>query len=128
MGSDMGVSYSSATKSTRMTAVISAIDSQVLAGFIEIGTTNMGVVLASINFQKPSFSEAGGKITMLGAPRSGVAAASGTAAVARIKDGAGNTWVTGLTVGTFGTDIILNSTMITAGQTVTIVNGTITHG
>jgi hypothetical protein len=35
--------------------------------------------------------------------------------------------VTGLTVGTSGSDINLNSVSITNGQTVTLTSGTITH-
>jgi hypothetical protein len=42
-------------------------------------------------------------------------------------DGGGTAIVSGLTVGTSGQDINLNSTSITNGQTVTISTGTITH-
>jgi hypothetical protein len=110
-----------------MNAVTAAIDGQTGVGFIEIGTAGMAAVLVSINFQKPSFTESAGVLTMAGAPKSGVAAGGGTAANARIKDGAGNVQVSGLTVGTAGTDIVLNSTTIVVGQTVTLTSATITH-
>jgi len=54
--------------------------------------------------------------------------ATGTAAAARIRDSDNNDVVTGLTVGTSGADIILDSVSITAGQTVTLLTGAITHG
>jgi hypothetical protein len=48
--------------------------------------------------------------------------------VARIKEGGGSaTIVNNLTVGTSGSDINLNSTSISSGQTVTLTAGTITH-
>jgi hypothetical protein len=123
----MAVNYDAATKSARMQQVIAAIDSNAAPAFIEIGTANMTVVLVTITLQKPSFTEAGAVITMAGAPKSGVASQSGTAAAARIKDGGGTVRVSGLTVGTAGADVNLNSTAITNGQTVTLSSATITH-
>lgn len=123
----MSVSYSQTLKDTRMNAVVTAIDAQSANGLLEIGTSGMAAVLVTIQFQKPSFTEANSTITMAGAPKSGVAANSGTAVTARIKDGAGNIQVQNLTVGTTGTDIILNSTSISSGQTVTLTSATITH-
>jgi hypothetical protein len=111
-----------------MTQVINAIDVNASPGFIEICTAAFATVLCTVTLSKPSFTESGGVITMAGVPKSGVAAASGTAAVARIKDGgATNIPVTGLTVGTSGSDINLNSVAISSGQTVTLSSGTITH-
>ena len=123
----MSVSYAAPLKDTRMNAVVSAIDAQAGNGTIEIGTASMGTVLVAISFQKPSFTESGGVMTMAGAPKSGTASGTGTAAAARIKDGAGTIQVSGLTVGTSGTDIVLNSTSISNGQTVTLNSATITH-
>src|SRR5215831_12444476 len=116
----MSVSYLSTLKSTRMQAVITAIDTNASPGYIEICTASYAAVLCTITFQKPSFTESGGVITMQGAPKSGTATGTGTAAAARIKDGGTtNIVITGLTVGTSGSDINLNSTSITSGQTVT---------
>ena len=123
----MAVSYSAGLKNTRMQDVINAIDAQAGVGILEIGTAGMAAVLVVINFQKPSFSQASGVITALGAPLSGTATGTGTAASARIKDGAGTAQVTGLTVGTSGSDINLNNTSIAVGQTVTITSASITH-
>ena len=123
----MSVSYAAALKSTRMNAVIAAIDAQSLPGSIEIGTAAMAAVLVAITLSKPSFTQAGGVITMAGAPKSGTASGTGTAAAARIKDGSGNIIVFGLTVGVSGSDINLTSTAISSGQTVTLSSATITH-
>lgn len=123
----MSVNYSAALKSTRMAAVITAIDVDAQPAYIEICSAAFAGVLATIVLADPSFTESGGVITMAGVPKSGVAALSGTAAVARIKNGAGVTVVNNLTVGAGSGDISLNSVSITAGQTITITAGTLTH-
>jgi hypothetical protein len=110
-----------------MQAVITAIDANAAPGYIEIATAAFATVLCTITLSKPSFTEAGGVITMAGAPKSGVASASGTAAIARIKDGGGNVIVNNLSVGVSGSDINLNSVTISSGQTITLSSGTITH-
>lgn len=71
----------------------------------------------------------GGVLTFSGFPRSDTSAdATGTAAAARIRTSSGGTdIITGLTVGTSGADINLDSVSITSGQTVTISSATITH-
>lgn len=124
----MTVAYVSSLKTTRMNSVITAIDAAVGNGYIEIGTAGMALVLVTIAFQKPSFTESGGVITMAGAPKSGIATGTGTAAAARIRTSVAADVITGLTVGVSGSDINLNSTSITTGQTVTLTSGTITHG
>src|SRR5262252_9889686 len=110
-----------------MQAVITALDIAAPPAIIEIGTAGMAAVLVTITLQDPSFTESGGIITMAGAPKSGVATGTGTAAAARLRTGANADVVTGLTVGTSGSDINLNSTSITTGQTVTLTSGVITH-
>jgi hypothetical protein len=124
----MTVSYVTSLKTTRMVAVINAIDANASPGFIEIGNTGMAAVLCTITLQKPSFSESSGVITMLGTPISANGSLAGTAAAARIKDGGGNIVATGLTVGaTSGFDIVLSSTAVSVGQPVTLNSMTITH-
>jgi hypothetical protein len=111
-----------------MQAVITALDANASPAFIEICTAAFAAVLVTITLSKPSFTESGGVITMSGVPKSGVASGTGTAAVARMKDGgATNVVINNLTVGTSGSDINLNSVSITSGQTVTLTSGTITH-
>lgn len=122
----MAVNYTNAVKDARLNAVITAIGT---AGVLEIGTTGMASVLATINLGNPAGTASAGVLTFSGFPRSDTSAdATGTAAAARIRTATGGTdIVTGLTVGTSGTDVILDSTSITAGQTVTINSAVITH-
>jgi hypothetical protein len=70
----------------------------------------------------------GSVFTISGTPITATATGTGTAALAEIRDNAGNVIVSGLTVGTSATDIIINATSVSTGQTVTLSSGTITHG
>lgn len=124
----MSVTYTTALKNTRMDAVKTAIDAGSAAGKLEIGTTAMGSILATITLSDPSAAGASGGVLTLTMPRSDTSADNtGTAAAARIRDSDNNDVVTGLTVGLSAADIILDSLSITAGQTVTINSATITH-
>lgn len=122
----MSVIYTNAVKNARLDAVISQIGT---TGVLEIGTTGMATVLATITLGNPAGTTAGGVLTFSGFPRSDVSADNtGVAAAARIRTASGGTdIVTGLTVGTSGTDIVLDNTSINSGQTVTINSATITH-
>jgi hypothetical protein len=120
------VTYTTAVKNARLNAVTTAIGT---TGVLEIGTTGMGTVLATIPLANPAAPGASGAVLTFTMPQTDTSAdATGTAAAARIRTASGGTdIVTGLTVGTGGTEVILNSTSITAGQTVTITSATITH-
>lgn len=122
----MTVTYTTAVKNARLNAVTTAIGT---TGVLEIGTTGMGTVLATIPLANPAAPGASGAVLTFTMPQTDTSAdATGTAAAARIRTASGGTdIVTGLTVGTSGTEVILNSTSITAGQTVTITSATITH-
>lgn len=124
----MAVVYSATAKTNRMTAVRNTIDAGTGPGVLQIGTAGMATVLAEIILDKPCGTVSGSTLTLSGFPRSDTSAnATGTAAAARILNGSGNDVITGLTVGTSGSDINLDSTSITAGQTVTITSAQITH-
>ena len=122
----MAVTYTTAVKNARLDAVVTAIGA---TGVLEIGTTSMGTVLATISLNSTAGTTSGGVLTFSGFPKSDTSAdASGTAAEARIRTSSGGTdIITGLSVGTSGSDINLTSTSITAGQTVTISSAAITH-
>jgi hypothetical protein len=123
----MAVTYTTAVKQARMTAVATAIDAGSGAGKLEIGTTGMASVLATIPLADPCGTASGAVLTFT-TPRSDTDADNtGTAAEARIRDSDSTDIITGLTVGTSGTDIILDSVSITSGQTVTITSATVTH-
>lgn len=124
----MAVVYTNAVKIARMAAVVSQAGTTAV---LEIGTSAMGTVLATINLGNPIAGAAtgAGVLSLSGFPRSDTSAdATGTAAAARIRTSTGGTdIITGLTVGTTGSDINLDSVSITTGQTVTINSATITH-
>ena len=126
----MTISYNQTLQNTRMDAVITAIDANASPATMEI-MTGASAVLATLTLSDPSFVRSGTKpntlITLQGVPKSNNATGTGTAALARIKDGGGTVIADGLTVGTSATDVILNSTSITSGQQVSITAGTITH-
>lgn len=124
----MSVTYSTAVKTARMQAVIDQIDAGASPGKLKIrdGSNN---ILATLTLADPCGAAAAGVLTFDFDPyiSDTSADASGTAANAIITDSADTTVISGLTVGTSGTDIVLDSVAITAGQTVTITAGTIIH-
>lgn len=121
----MAVVYSAAVKTARMQAVADAIGA---AGKLEIGTAGMATVLATITLGPTPGTVSGSTLTLSGFPRSDTSAdAAGTAAAARIRTSADADVITGLTVGTSGTDVVLDNLSIASGQTVTINSATFTH-
>lgn len=136
----MAVNYATAVKTNRLRTVRDAIDSKTFVvgsgagatGTLVIGTSALSGatgVLATIDLPNPSASESGDTLTLLGVPLSAVAAASGLARLAEFRNDAGTVIVSGLTVGETGSgaDIIIGEENITAGQTVQVNSGTITH-
>lgn len=121
----MSVTYTTAVKNARLSAVVTQAGATAV---LEIGTTGMGTVLATIALANPIGTVSGGVLTLT-MPRSDTSAdATGTAAAARIRTTTGGTdIVTGLTVGTSGTDVVIDNTSINAGQTVTVNSFTVTH-
>lgn len=135
----MSVIYANAVKDNRLNVVNDAVNSKTYAagsgagsaGQLVIGTSALsGVtgVLATIALPNPAFTEGSQVLTLAGVPLSVAASASGTAAKAEIRNNAGTTVVSGLTVGTSASDFIIGTTTITSGGTVTCTAGTITHG
>jgi hypothetical protein len=126
----MAVNYSTAAKNARLNAVAATIDAGSGPGVLQIGTTAMGTVLATIVLADPcAASASGGVLTFSGFPRSDTSAdANGTAAAARIRDSDGNDVITGLTVGLVGSgaDIIFESVSFNVGEIITLNSATIT--
>ena len=124
----MAVTYSTACKQARLEAVIAQIDAGTGAGKLKIRDSG-NTVLATFTLTDPCGSASGDVLTFDFDPdiSDTSADASGTAANAIITDSDDTTVISGLTVGTSGADINLDSTSITAGQTVTLATGTITH-
>jgi len=135
----MSVTYSSTLKTNRMQLVVDLIAGKTqaastgsaTAGSLVIGTSGLSGatgVLATIALGTTPGTVSGSVLTLSGTPLSATASASGTAAKAEIRNNAGTVIVSGLTVGTSASDIVLDSVSITSGQTVNITSGTITHG
>jgi len=122
----MPIIYDMVAKTARMNAVLTTIGS---AGKMELGTAEMATVLATINFANPAGTVANGVLTFT-LPRSDASADnSGIAVAARIRTGTDVDVITGLTVGTLGSnaDVIIDNSNISASQIVTVNSGTITH-
>lgn len=127
----MSVVYDISLKNTRMSAVVSAIDNGG-AGSLLFGTSSGfggANLLATITFNATCGTVSGGVLTFSGTPLVDSSAANtGTAAEGEVEDGVGHVVISGLTIGTSTTDIVLSSTSIVSGQSVTITAATITHG
>jgi len=124
----MAVNYSTAVKNSRLTVVRDAIDGGPAAGTLEICTAAYASVLATVTLNDPCGTVSSGVLTFSGTPIAATAANTGTAAIARIKDSTGTVVCDGLTVGTSGTDITVNTTSVTSGASVSVTSATITHG
>lgn len=121
----MAVIYTTAVKDARLTAVVTSIGA---TGVLEVGTTGMATVLFSVNLNNPAGTASGGVLTFSGFPKNTTATAAGTAAAARIRTATGGTnIVTGLTVGTSGADVIVNTTTVALSDPVQVTSATITH-
>jgi hypothetical protein len=124
----MAVTYATNLKADRMTAIITRLDAQSGNAILKIGTSGMATTLVSITLAKPSATVSGGVLTFSGLPKSATATGAGTAAAAQLTDSAGTVWIDGLTVGTGGTNVVIDNTNIAVGQTVNFnATSTITH-
>jgi hypothetical protein len=120
--------YAAATKTARMTAVRDQVDLGAGAGKLEIGSAGFATTCVTVTLNDPSGAVSGSVLTLSGFPKTVAASATCTAAEARIRDSNNTDVVTGMTVGTSGTNIILDNLSINSGQNVTInASPTITH-
>lgn len=135
----MAVTYLASLRTNRLNLVVNALGTATgptisvtgtAAGTLVIGTSALSGatgVLATINLSTTPATVSGDVLTISGVPLSATASATGTAALAELRNNAGTVIVGGLTVGTSGTNVIISSTAITSGQTVQVTSGTITH-
>jgi hypothetical protein len=131
----MTIGYATATANARLAATFTAavsgqsVDGGAGFGQLVIGTASLSGatgVLATVPLPKPSVSIASKVATMLGVPLTATPSANGTAALAEFRDSAGNTIVSGLTVGTSGTNITVSTTAFSTGIPVSVNSGAIT--
>ena len=123
----MTVAYSTTVANSRLTVVRDAIDGGPAAGVLKIFTAAYATLLATLTLSDPCGTVAAKVLTFSGMPKSAVAGNTGTAAIARFEDSTGTIVADGLTVGTSGTDVIIDNTSIASGQTVNLTAATITH-
>ncbi|MGE0677765.1 hypothetical protein [Pseudolabrys sp.] len=127
----MSVIYSSTVKDDRLQKVIDNADAGSSYAQLVIGTSSLSGatgVLAIVTLPKPMGTKLSGVLTFAGTPLTTTATASGTAALAEIRDSDDVVICSGLTVGTSGTNVVINATAISVGQTITFNSGSITHG
>ncbi len=126
----MSVVYNNDVKNARLDVVQAAIDAGSGAGKLQIASSSgfSTNILATITLADPSSTVGTDTLTFASLPVSALASVTGTATQARILDSNNVVVISGLTVGTSGTNIVLNTTSIEAGQLVRIDSGTITHG
>ena len=128
----MSITWNTAAGNARLNACLTAavlgqsVDGGAGNGQLVIGTSALSGstgVLVTFTLSKPSFTIASKTATLLGVPLSATAANSGTAALAELRDSTGTTIGSGLTVGLSGSgaDVIVSTTAITSGQTITCV-------
>lgn len=120
----MALTYSTAVKTARMNAVVTALGA---SAKLEIGTAGMATILATIVLDATAGTVSNGVLTLSGMPKNVAASAAGVAAAARLRTSGDVDIITGLTVGTSGTDIIIDNTNIASGQTVNVTSVVITH-
>jgi hypothetical protein len=134
----MAVNYSGTLKTNRMQLVPDLIAGLVAAastgtrsaGSLVIGTSALSGatgVLATIPLGTTPATVSGSVMTISGVPLTANASAGGTAALAELRNNAGAAIVSGLTVGTSASDVIVTTVTIVNTQPVTVTSGTITH-
>jgi len=135
----MPVIYNASLRTNRLNLVLNALGTATAptipttgaaAATLVIGTSALSGstgVLATVNLQTTPATVSGNVLTLAGLPLSTAASATGTAALAELRNNAGTVIVSGLNVGTSGTDVVVSSTAFTSGQTVQVTGATITH-
>src|SRR5688500_7357753 len=124
----MAVIYSTEVANNRLAVTRDAIDAGGGPGKLQIGNLGFGTVLAELTLQDPCGFIMNRVLTFTPPPLLSGGAADGSAVAARFVDSNGVVVISGLTVGTAGTDILLSSTTITTGEPVELLSATLTHG
>lgn len=126
----MAIVYVAAVKTARMNAVVTEIGT---SGKLKFYTSNGGTLLATFSLASTAGTVSGSVLTLSDAngATAGIlnttAAAAGTATYATLTTSADVEKVTGLTVGTTGTDFVLDNNVLALSQAITITSATLTH-
>lgn len=126
----MSVNYSTATKTARMNAVVTAIGTSgklklFTAGDVLLATFALAATAGTVSGAVLTFSDANGATAGI---LNTTASTAGTATKATVTTSADVDVITGLTVGTSATDLVLDNNVLASGQAITINSATITHG
>ena len=131
----MALALTAALRNAHLDAITAAIDTGAGAGVVQIydgsrpasggtATTLLGTVTCS---DPAAPAASGGVLTFSTFTEDSSADATGTATWARIEDSTG-AWVMDMDVGTSGTELVMNTTSITAGGPIRIDSGSLTAG
>jgi hypothetical protein len=121
----MAITHGTAARADLAQKILDDVDAGSPPGSLKIFNSS-NTVLANVALSNPSFTRSAAVLTLAGVPLSDTSAdASGTADHFEFQNAAG-TKIFGGTVGTSGTDMIVDSTNFTAGQKFTINSCTYT--
>lgn len=122
----MAVTLTTSARNAACDAVVDLADAGAGAAHLKIYTTGLGTLLANLTMSDPAFGAAAAGVATASAISDDTSADnSGTAAAFKIEDSNTAEVLRG-SVGTSGQDINLNTTAITAGDTVSITSLTVT--
>lgn len=123
----MAVTYPDGVKEVRLRAVRDKIDAGAGPGKLLL-QTGANATIVTLTLADPSGTAVNNVFTLDFDPDiSGTATSTAVLALACIVDSTDATAVSGLTVGTSASDVIVQNTSVNTGQVVTIQTGTITH-
>lgn len=124
----MALTLSTAARNAACDAVVDLTDAGATDAGGDLVIRDSGnVELAIFVLDAPAFGAAAtGTASLLGLPKTVTAAATGTADNALLRDRDNTDIITGLTVGTSGTDVTIDNTSINSGQDVTLNSGSVT--
>ena len=115
----MAITHAVAVRNTLATAINTAVNAGSSYGKFKIYTAIDGL-LATVILQDPAFgSSTAGVVTLQGTPLSATASGSGAATKFTVTD-SDDTVIFSGSVGTSGTDAIIDNAVIASGQTVRI--------
>ncbi len=125
----MAIRFNTETRNLIVEAITGAMGAATLRVYTgtqpaSAGTAPSGTLLVEIPLQGFNAAASGSATLYTASPVQGTAVASGTAGWARLTDGSRN--IDG-SVGTTGTDFIINTANVVNGGTVTLTNCTITQ-
>ena len=125
----MSVNYSAATKTARMQAVVTQIGANGKIKFRDASnnilvTFTLATTAGTVSGSALTFSDNNGATAGI---LNAAASAAGVATQAEVTTSADVVVISGLTVGTSGTDFIIDNANIAAGQDVRVNSATITH-